>query len=140
MRPVLLPWLLAATLLPLHLHAEQTPDPGDAALLSAHARIDELEQRLATSEQQREELGAELQANAAMLANNGERDSAQLQRLRQENRRLKLQLQKTQAAVPARLISEQQLWFVIGVAATLLGTLLGALLRGNRRTRREWIN
>lgn len=134
MRPALLPLLFAAALLPLHLHAEESPEPAAEALSTAQAQIDDLTQRLAASEQQREALGAELQAN------NGERESVQLQRLRQENQRLKLQLKKAQAEAPARLLSDQQAWFAVGAAAALLGTLLGALLRGNRRTRREWIN
>ncbi len=135
MPPVLLPLLLAAALLPLPLHAEEeNPAPVAAAQQSVQARIADLEQRLAASEQQREALGAELQAS------HGERENAQLQRLRQDNQRLKLQLKKTQAATPDRLLSDQQMWFGIGAAAALLGVVLGALLRGNSRTRREWIN
>ncbi|UTW07456.1 translation initiation factor 2 [Pseudomonas benzenivorans] len=121
--------LLVIGLLPLHLHAEESPGQPQA-----QEQIEALEQRLAASEAQRDALNAELQAN------NGERESAQLQRLRQENQRLKLQLKKTQADTPARLLSEQQTWFAVGAGAGLLGVILGAMLRGNRRTRREWIN
>jgi hypothetical protein len=63
-----------------------------------------------------------------------------LQRLRQENQRLKLQLKKAQADAPQPLLGDQQQWFGIGAGAALLGVILGALLRGNRRSRREWIN
>lgn len=134
MRPTLLPLLLAAVLLPAHLHAEESPAQPAAPVTAEQAQIDELARRLAASEQQREALTAELNSN------DGERENAQLQRLRQENQRLKLQLKKTQAEVPGRLLSDQQMWFAVGAGAALLGVILGALLRGNRRTRREWIN
>lgn len=68
------------------------------------------------------------------------RHAAQVQRLRQENQRLKLQLKDAQANSPLPLISEGQTWFAIGAAAALLGVLAGALLRGGRGTRREWLN
>ena len=64
----------------------------------------------------------------------------QLQRLRQDNQRLKLELKKNQASAPKPLISEQQMWFATGAGAGLLGVLIGALLRGGRRARREWLN
>lgn len=134
MRPGPLSLLFAVSLLALPLHAEQSPPQAEPEASSAEARIAELERRLATSEQQRDALGAELQAT------NGERESAQLQRLRQENQRLKLQLKTTQAEAPGRLLSDQQQWFAVGAGAALLGVILGALLRGKRRSRREWIN
>jgi hypothetical protein len=77
---------------------------------------------------------------AELQANDGERESVQLQRLRQENQRLKLQLKKVQAQAPQQLVSEQQIWFAIGAGAGLLGVIIGALLRGKRRSRREWLN
>ncbi|WP_439858895.1 translation initiation factor 2 [Pseudomonas sp. MBLB4136] len=129
MRSGLLSLLFAIGLLPFHLHAEESPGQP-----LAQAQIEALEQRLKISEEQREALSAEL------LANNSERESAQVRRLRQENQRLKLQLKKAQADSPVRLLSEQQTWFAAGAGAGLLGVLIGALLRGNRRTRREWIN
>lgn len=134
MRPGPLSLLVAVLLLPAYLHAEESPPPAAAAATNAEAQLDALEQRLAASEQQREALSAELQAN------NGEHENAQVQRLRQENQRLKLQLKEARAAAPARLLSDQQTWFAVGAGAGLLGVLVGALLRGNRRTRREWIN
>ena len=129
MRPGPLLLLIALGLPPLHLQAEEIPGQP-----LAQEQIQALEQRLAASEAQREALSAELQAN------NGERESAQLQRLRQENQRLKLQLKKTQADTPPRLLSEQQTWFAVGGGVGLLGVFIGAMLRGSRRTRREWIN
>ncbi|NQD91379.1 translation initiation factor 2 [Pseudomonas sp. CrR25] len=134
MRPGPLSLLIAALLLPTALHAEQSPPQPVATDTAAAAQLDSLEQRLATSEQQREALSAELQAN------NGERENAQLQRLRQENQRLKLQLKEARATQPAHLLSEPQMWFAVGAGAALLGVLLGAVLRGKRRSRREWIN
>ncbi|MNE31426.1 SH3 domain-containing protein [compost metagenome] len=134
MRPGPWSFLFALLLLPLALHAEQTPPALAATATAEQVQIDALKQRLATSEQQREALGAELQASA------GERESAQLQRLRQENQRLKLHLKKTQANAPQPLLGDRQQWFVAGAGAALLGVILGALLRGNRRSRREWIN
>lgn len=133
MRPgpvlLLLPLLFSPVL-----QAEQSPPKPLAEATSAQAQIDELEQRLALSEEQRESLNAELQAN------NGERESVQLQRLRQENQRLKLQLKKAQTQAPQPLISEQQMWFAVGAGAGLLGVILGSLLRRGRRSRSEWLN
>jgi hypothetical protein len=129
MRPGPWSFLFTLVLLPLALHAEQTP-PATAE----QAQIDALEQRLATSEQQREAMGAELQASG------GNSDSALIQRLRQENQRLKLQLKKTQADAPEPLLDDRQQWFAVGAGAALLGVILGGLLRGKRRSRREWIN
>lgn len=124
--------LLLALSLPAAVQAEQSPP--EAQVSAAQAQIDSLEQRLAISEEQRDAMAAELQAN------DGERENAQLQHLRQENQRLKLQLKKAQAQAPQQLISEQQRWFAIGAGAGLLGVIIGALLRGSRRSRREWLN
>lgn len=132
MRPGPWSFLLAVLLLPLALHAEQSPSPALAAATAEQAQIDALEQRLATSEQQREALGAELQARGS--------EGVQVQRLRQENQRLKLQLKKTQADAPEPLLDDRQQWFAVGAGAALLGVILGGLLRGKRRSRREWIN
>jgi hypothetical protein len=132
MRPGPWSFLFTLLLLPLALHAEQSPPA--AVATAEQAQIDALEQRLATSEQQREALGAELQASG------GNSDSALIQRLRQENQRLKLQLKKTQADAPESLLDDRQQWFAVGAGAALLGVILGGLLRGKRRSRREWIN
>jgi SH3 domain protein len=110
--------LVTVLLLPCQLSAEQAPQPP----LSEVAEAQMEEQRLIASEQQREALNAETQ------------------RLRQDNQRLKLQLKTAQAAVPERVVSEQQMWFAIGAGSTLSGVLVGALLRSGRRSRREWLN
>lgn len=127
-------FLLLTLCLPALTQAEESPSPPVVQATSAQAQIDQLEQRLALSEEQRAALSRELQSNAS------ERETVQLQRLRQENQRLKLQLKQVQASAPLPLISEQQLWFAIGAGAGLLGVIIGALLRSARRSRREWLN
>ncbi len=67
-------------------------------------------------------------------------DEAQIVGLRQENQRLKLQLREAQANQPPRLLTEEQTWYVAGAGTALLAFILGALSRGRRRQRREWIN
>ncbi|MDP3816477.1 translation initiation factor 2 [Pseudomonas sp.] len=129
------PVLLLLTLsLSAALQAEESPPQSLAAASSAQAQAATVEQRPTIGEEQSATLASELPANA------GERENVQLQRLRQENQRLKLQLKKALAQAPHPLISEQQLWFAIGAAAGLLGVIVGALLRSNRRSRREWLN
>lgn len=135
MRPASLSLLFAVCMLPIGLHAEQSPPAAPAAATeTVEQRTQALEQRLSASEQERDALRAELQSN------NGERETAQLQRLRQENQRLKLQLKEAQASQPKGLLSVEQWWFAVGAGAGLLGVIVGAMLRGNRRSRREWIN
>ncbi|MCE4069918.1 MULTISPECIES: hypothetical protein [Pseudomonas] len=97
-------------------------------------RIATLESRLAESEQQRQALSEQL------AAPDNSQDEAQITGLRQENQRLKLQLREAQANQPPRLLSEQQTWYVTGAGTALLAFILGALARGKRRQRREWIN
>lgn len=131
--------LCAVLLMAGQLHAEEISTAPDSnqplvAATAAETQIDALEQRLAVSEQQRAELAAQLQSTS------GERENAHLTRLRQDNQRLKLQLKEAQAEQPARLLSEQQLWFAIGAGVALVAMLCGAMLRGRRRIRREWIN
>jgi SH3 domain protein len=129
------PLLLLLTLcLPTFTQAEESAPQSMAEATSAHAQIDELEQRLALSEEQREALATELQSSSK------ERETAQLQRLRLDNQRLKLELKKAQASAPQPLISEQHMWFAAGAGAGLLGVIIGALLRNGRRSRREWLN
>jgi SH3 domain protein len=129
------PLLLLLTLcLPAFVQAEENPPQTLAEATSAQTQIDELEQRLALSEDQRAALSTELQNSSS------ERETVQLQRLRQENQRLKLQLKKAQSSAPQPLISEQQMWFATGAGAGLLGVIIGALLRSGRRSRREWLN
>lgn len=130
MRPTMLTLILATSLLPLSLHAEETPQQPEAA----HAQVDALQQSLALSEEQRTQLMEQLQNQK------DENESVQLQRLRQDNQRLKLQLKTAQAQAPAPLISERQQWFAVGAGSGLLGVIIGAILRGSRRSRREWTN
>lgn len=127
-------FLLLTLCLPVAALAEENPPQPLAEATSMQAQVDELEQHLALSEEQREALSAELQTNT------GERETVQLQRLRQENQRLKLQLKKVQASAPQPLVSEQQMWFAIGAGAGLLGVIIGAVLRRGRRSRSEWLN
>ncbi|MED5607218.1 translation initiation factor 2 (IF-2, GTPase) [Pseudomonas sp. JH-2] len=90
----------------------------------------QLQQRLDESEKLRADLAAQLQGA----------ESAVVGRLRQENQRLKLQLRELQAQQPPRLLSDEQTWFATGGAVALVAFVLGALSRGRRRRRREWIN
>ncbi|WP_030130052.1 hypothetical protein [Pseudomonas sp. QTF5] len=117
-------------------HGEESVEGGNSTplSLSAGSQITELQQRLKASEQQREALSKQLQNT------DGERESAQLSRLRQENQRLKLQLKETLASPLPRLLTDQQQWFVIGAAVALLALLCGIFASGARRTRRQWLN
>lgn len=126
MRPIPLSVLATLLLTCALAQAEETSPQPLAAATSADAQADTLEQRLAQSEQ----LRSEQQANSA----------AQLQRLRQENQRLRLQLKESQARQQPGMLSEEQTWFALGAGLSLLSVLVGALLRGRRKTRREWIN
>ncbi|WP_160108934.1 translation initiation factor 2 [Pseudomonas izuensis] len=117
-------------------HGEENAQGASTPLsLSAGSQINELQQRLKESERQREELSKQLQNT------DGERESAQLARLRQENQRLKLQLRETQAgsSIP-RLLTDQQQWFVIGAGVALLALLCGIFASGASRKRRQWLN
>jgi SH3 domain protein len=125
MRP-LTALFFAAALVTLPVHAEQ-PD-------QAAAQLDALEQRLAVSEAQRNELAGQLQQATRPDA------ERQLQRLREENRRLLQDLEKARSEKPQPLLSEQQLWFVIGGGVALVAFFFGSLLRGNRSARRQWTN
>jgi SH3 domain protein len=115
--------LLVMLCLPVRLMAEETTAPQLAEPSVAVPVVD-----------------ASATPGAAADADEALRHAAQLQRVRQENQRLKLQLKDAQANSPLPLISEEQTWFAIGAAAALLGVLAGALLRGGRGTRREWLN
>ena len=126
MRPIPLTLLTALLLSSAPVRAEQDAPQPLAAATSAETQVDTLEQRLAQSERLREEL----QANGA----------AQLQRLRQDNQRLRQQLKDSQSQARRGLLSEEQTWFALGAGLSLVSVLVGALLRGRRRTRREWIN
>jgi septal ring factor EnvC (AmiA/AmiB activator) len=135
------PWcLLAAALavsaISFDVQADETSDSVSHALPlpSAASQLSELRQRLADSEKQREELTRHLQ-NA-----DTERETIQLQRLRQENQRLKLQLKEAQSVMPARVLTEQQQWFVTGGAVAMVALLCGIFASGWRRRRRQWLN
>ncbi|MGE7956771.1 translation initiation factor 2 [Pseudomonas sp. NPDC089530] len=116
--------------------AEETAETGHSTpfSLSAGSQISELQQRLKDSERQREELSRQLQSA------DGERESAQLSRLRQENQRLKLQLREAQASGVPRLLTDQQQWFVTGAGVALLALLCGIFASGGHRKRRQWLN
>jgi len=137
MRPAPLFLLFAVLLSAPPLQAEESAAgplmaPPMAAVNGVEAQIEELEQQLAESERLRAELTGKLAATSG--------ENPQLARLRQDNQRLKQQLKEAQAAQPSRLLSEQQLWYLIGGGVATLAFTLGALLRGNRRKRREWLN
>ncbi|MBC9250036.1 hypothetical protein A9179_07065 [Pseudomonas alcaligenes] len=127
--------LLASLLFAPWAAAEETtlalPTPSPAVTSPSHNdKLAELQQQLADSERQRSEL----------LANSSEQNNAQLNRLRQDNQRLKLQLKQAQAQQPPRLLSEQQLWYTIGGGSTLLAFVIGRLSAGRRNKRRsEWV-
>ena len=106
--------------------AAQAATPAPAT--DSASQIAALHQQLAESQRQ---LG-ELQS--------GERETAQISRLRQDNQRLKLQLKQAQAEQPPRLLSEQQLWYAIGAGTALLAFVIGRLSAGGRNKRRsEWV-
>ena len=129
--------LMCLTLLVVNpAHGEESAPGGSSTplSLSAGSQINELQQRLKASEQQREELNKQLQ-NA-----DSERESAQLSRLRQENQRLKLQLKEAQASTSPRLLTDQQQWFVTGGGVALIALLCGIFASGASRKRRQWLN
>ncbi|MVV49378.1 translation initiation factor 2 [Pseudomonas sp. PB120] len=133
--PLCLMWVTLSIMAPAHGEESANGSGSTPLSLSAGSQITELQQRLKVSEQQREELNKQLQAA------DGERESAQLTRLRQENQRLKLQLKETQASgsLP-RLLTDQQQWFVIGAGVALLALLCGIFASGASRKRRQWLN
>ena len=75
----------------------------------------------------------------ALVETERQRDEL-VSRMRQENRQLREQLQAAQAQRQPPLLTEEQTWYVAGAATALLAFVLGALSRGRRRQRREWIN
>lgn len=129
--------LFAASLLSANAYAEEAA-PSPAPVVNEHiqlqGQVDSLEQRLAESERLRTELTAEMQGSAEA------RETALVSRLRQENQRLKLQLKQAQASQQPPLLTVEQSWFAVGAVVTLVALLCGVLLRGGRKTRREWSN
>ncbi len=82
------------------------------------------------------------ESQAPALSNpQADAERAQLAHLRQENARLKSQLQARppQPQQPSPLLDEQQQWFAIGGGVGILGYLLGVLTTRGRR-RRQWLN
>jgi len=135
------PWCVLAAALAVSatgfdVQADETTDSVSHALPlpSTASQLTDLRQRLADSEKQREELLRQLH-NA-----DTERESIQVGRLRQENQRLKLQLKETQSAMPARMLTEQQQWFVTGGGVAMVALLCGIFASGWRRQRRQWLN
>ncbi|MFN3359370.1 MAG: translation initiation factor 2 [Pseudomonas sp.] len=128
--------LLAVLMIGATAHAEETSNTGNSTplSLSAGAQITELQQRLKESERQREELSKQLQSADAS------RESAQLNRLRQENQRLAQQLKDSQGVALSRWLTEQQQWFVTGGAVALIALLCGIFASGGHRRRRQWLN
>ncbi|MDG9758600.1 translation initiation factor 2 (IF-2, GTPase) [Pseudomonas sediminis] len=124
MRSIPLSLLVTVMLTCASVQAEEQPSEPSAP--AAPLDTQALEQRLAQSEQLRNEQEAS--------------SAVQLQRLRQENQRLRMQLKESQAQAQPRLLSEEQTWFAVGAALSLISMIFGALLRGSRKTRREWIN
>ena len=126
MRSIPLSLLVTVLLACASAQAEEEFAQPPASAASVDNQSQELEQRLAQSEQLRNEQQAS--------------STVQLQRLRQENQRLRMQLKESQAQARPQLLSEEQTWFALGAALSLVSMVLGALLRGRRKTRREWIN
>ncbi|KQM53848.1 MULTISPECIES: hypothetical protein [Pseudomonas] len=128
--------LLAVLMIGATAHAEETSNTGSSTplSLSVGSQITELQQRLKESERLREELSKQLQSTE------NARESAQLNRLRQENQRLVQQLKETQGGALTRWLTEQQQWFVTGGAVALIALLCGIFASGGHRRRRQWLN
>ena len=128
--------LLAVLTIGATAHAEDPSSTGSSTplSLSAGSQITELQQRLKESERLREELSKQLQTADAT------RESAQLNRLRQENQRQAQQLKEIQSGALTRWLTEQQQWFVTGGAVALIALLCGIFASGGHRRRRQWLN
>jgi len=118
--------LFALSLVTPQLQAQEAP-PTPLAEQQA-----ELEHRLIDNQQEREALKEDL--SAADTAG-----QAQLARLRQENQRLRMQLEQEQIEAQPQLLNDQQQWFAVGGGVGVLGFLLGVLTTRGRR-RRQWLN
>ncbi|RYJ60368.1 hypothetical protein [Pseudomonas songnenensis] len=117
--------LLALMLLAPVLHAEEAvPEPYIPADESS-ASID-IEEMQVAPEPQAATPGADT-------------TQALLLRLREENRRLRLQLQTEQAKAAPVLLNDQQQWFAVGGAVGVVSFTLGLLVSRGRR-RRQWLN
>ncbi|WP_217477184.1 hypothetical protein [Stutzerimonas stutzeri] len=94
---------------------------------------DELKQPLLEEEAQRDAPSGRLETAVT------DAERAQLSHLRQENHRLRMQLQQGQPKVQPPLLNDQQQWFAVGGGVGVLGFLLGVLTTRGRR-RRQWLN
>jgi hypothetical protein len=135
------PWclllaLLAISVISLSVEGEESADAisHTLPLSSTASQLTDLRQKLADSERHRAELTTQLQSGGA------EQETITLSRLRQENQRLKLQLKEAQSVMPARVLTEQQQWFVAGGGVALIALLCGIFASGWRRRRRQWLN
>lgn len=109
------------------LQADQTPTE------AVPERQAELEQRLSENQDQRDAIKDDIEAVASAAG------QAQLARLRQENQRLRVQLEQEQSKAQPQLLNDQQQWFAVGGSVGVLGFLLGVLTTRGRR-RRQWLN
>jgi hypothetical protein len=117
--------LLALTLLAPALHAEEAaPEPYVPAVESSE--LIDFEEMEVAPEPQAATPGADT-------------TQALLLRLREENRRLRLQLQTEQAKAIPVLLNDQQQWFAVGGAVGVVSFTLGLLVSRGRR-RRQWLN
>ena len=108
------------------LMGQEGPATPAATAAETNYQVRELEQRLRISEKKLQELHAD--------------STAQLQRLTQENQRLRRQLKAQEVQTPKALLSESQRWFALGAGVSLGSLLVGALLRGKRRPQTQWTN
>lgn len=103
-------------------------------LPSAASQLNDLRQRLAESEAQRDELARRLQQSDT------DHESVQVERLRKENEALENQLKENRWTLPFAELTEQQRWFVVGGGVALLGLVSGVFASGSRGQRRRWLN
>ena len=117
--------LLVALCLSAPLHAQEAAPPAASTEQAAPATP--------VAEQPSNELAER------RVADEREQANAQLTRLRQENQRLRAQLQEEQTRLPPALLNDQQQWFAVGGGVGVLGFLAGVLVSRGRR-RRQWLN
>lgn len=129
---VLLPCLAVQAEESVNLPLLQPSSAGTSQTSAAPAS--ELQQQLQLMQAERDQLQAQLQEQNQL------QESAQVSRLRQENQRLKLQLKAAQAGQGPRWLSEQQTWFALGSALTLIALIIGRLSAGLGKSRKHWLN
>lgn len=121
--------LLVALCLSAPLHAQDAAPPAAEPAAPAEqstSALNEAEQPSAAAIERR-------------VADERDQAKAQVTRLRQENQRLRAQLQEEQAKLPPALLNDQQQWFAVGGGVGVLGFLAGVLVSRGRR-RRQWLN